>query len=121
MYIQKIEWIDKESKEAVLKVGHNKESLMCFSCPCIYNIGDLLIEPLECLDTEDIILCDEKEGSIERINETFRYIMKGKLMDMEKGIVDVCGFNIHIEEDRIPSDIKNGMYIQFFTSRIDIW
>ena len=121
MYIEKIEWLDKDSKEAILKVVSNMESLMCFSCPCSYNIGDVITEPLECLDTENIVLCDEKENSVEKIDKAFKYKLKGKLIDIENGIIEVCGFKVHIDEDKIPGDIKNGMYIQLYTSRIDIW
>ena len=39
---------------------------MCFSCP--YNIGDVLTEPLECLDTDYIVLCETKENSIEKVD-----------------------------------------------------
>ena len=49
MYIEEIEWLDKEGKEAILKVVNDTKSLMCFSCPCSYNIGDFLTYPLECL------------------------------------------------------------------------
>lgn len=40
---------------------------------------------------------------------------------MQKGIVEVKGFKLHIDEDKIPKDMSNGIYIQFEVSRIDIW
>lgn len=43
MYIKKIKWLDK-GKEAVIKVVNGKESLICFSCPYSYNVGDILNE-----------------------------------------------------------------------------
>ncbi len=121
MYIKEIEWIDKEGKEAILKVVNDTKSLMCFSYPCSYNIGDLLTEPLECLDTDDIVLCETKENSIEKMEGPFKYKLKGKLKDIQNGIIEVFGFDIHIDEEKIPSDITNGMYVQFVASRIDIW
>lgn len=121
MYIEKIEWLDKEGKEAILKVVNDMKSLICFSCPCSYNVGDVLTEPLECLDTDDIVLCDTKENSIEKMEGEFKYKLKGKLKDIQNGIIEVYGFDVHIDEERIPDDIINGMYIQFVTSRIDIW
>lgn len=30
-------------------------------------------------------------------------------------------FNLHIDEDKIPKDMSNGIYIQFEVSRTDIW
>lgn len=121
MYIEKIEWLDKDGKEAILKVVNDMESLMCFSCPCSYNIGDVLTEPLECLDTDDIEVCDSKENRIEKMEGTFKYKLKGKLKDVKNGIIEVCGFKVHIDEDKIPGDAKNGIHIQILTSRIDIW
>lgn len=121
MYVKNIEWLNRESKEAILNIINNRESLMCFSCPCFYNIGDMITSPLECLDADDIILCNEEESIIRRIDESFQYKIKGKLKDKANGIVDTFGFYLHIDEDKIPGDLKNGMYIQFITSRIDIW
>ena len=58
MHIEKIEWLNEEGKEAILKVVNDTKNLVCFSCPCFYNIGDVITEPLECLDTNDIVLCE---------------------------------------------------------------
>lgn len=51
----------------------------------------------------------------------FEYKLRGELIDRQKGIVEVKGFHLHIDEDKIPKDISNGMCIQFEVSRIDIW
>lgn len=121
MHIEKIEWLDKEGKEAILKIVSETECLDCFSCPCSYNIGDILTEPLECLDTDIIILCEREENSIEKMDGGFKYRLKGKLKDIQNGIVEVYGFYLHIDEEKIPGDMVNGMYIQFVVSRIDVW
>lgn len=121
MYVEKIEWLDKEGQEAILKVVDGMESLMCFSCPCSYKIGDVLSKPLECLDTDDIVLCDTNENSIQQIEGSFKCKLKGKLKDIQNGIVDVYGFHLHIDEEKIPGDMVNGMYVQFVSFRIDVW
>ena len=76
---------------------------------------------LECLDTDNIVLCETKDNIIEKMEGEFKYKLRGKLIDMQKGIVEVKGFNLHIDEDKIPKDMLNGMCIQFEVSRIDIW
>lgn len=121
MYIEKIEWLDKEGKEAILKVVDDMESLMCFSCPCSYDIGEILTDPLECLDTDDIVLCETQEYSIEKKEGAFKYKLKGKLKDIQNGIIEVYGFDLHIDEEKIPGDIVNGMFVQFVASRLDVW
>ena len=30
-------------------------------------------------------------------------------------------YHLHIDEDKIPKDMSNGIYIQFEVSRTDIW
>lgn len=121
MYVEEIKWLDKEGKEAILKVTNDTQSLMCFSCPCSYSAGDVLTEPLECLDTDAIVLCEIKENCIEKMEGELKYKLKGELKDRQNGIIDVYGFDIHIEEEKIPEDIINGMCVQFVASRIDVW
>ena len=91
------------------------------TCPCSYEIGDVLTEPLECLNTDNIILCETNDNIIEKREGEFKYKLRGKLIDMLNGIVEVKGFKLHIDEDKIPNDMSNGMCIQFEASRIDIW
>ena len=50
----------------------------------------------------------------------FKYKLRGELKDMQNGIVEVKGFNLHIDEDKIPQDMSNGMCIQFEVSSFDI-
>ena len=121
MYIEEIEWLNKEEKEAILKIRSNTRKLICFSYPCAYSIGDKLTEPLECLDTDNIALCEIKEDSIEKMEGTFKYKLKGKLNNAQNGIIEVCGFKLHIDEEKIPGDITDGMFVQFIVSRIDVW
>lgn len=121
MYVEEISWLDKDGEEAVLKVINETDCLVCFSCPCTYDVGDILTEPLECLDTDNIILCETRKNIIEKMEGEFKYKLGGELKDIGNGIVEVKGFNLHIDEDKIPKDMSNGMYIQFEVSRIDIW
>ncbi len=121
MYIEEVEWLDVSIKEAILKVANNSQSLICFSCPCSYSVGDVLMEPLECIDTDDVMICENMDNCIEKMKGIFQYKLKGKLIDVQQGIIDVCGFHMHIDKDRIPGDLSNEGYVQFITSRIDIW
>lgn len=75
----------------------------------------------ECLNTDNIILCETKDNIIEKMEGKFKYKLRGELIDRQKGIVEVKGFHLHIDEDKIPKDMSNGMCIQFEASRIDIW
>lgn len=120
MKIENIEWLDIDEKEAVITVSNNYNKLICFSCPCDYQIGDELTEQLECLDTKAVAVCD-KCDSITKLESVFGYKLQGRIIDAENGIVAVDGFVIHIDEKEIPGDVNAGMYIQFDTSRVDVW
>ena len=112
MRIEEINWLDIGREEAVLKVVSDTNCLICFSCPCTCDVGDVLTEPLECLDTDNIILCERTENIIEKMEGEFKYKLRGELKNMEKGIVEVNGFSLHIDEDKIPKDVSNGMCIR---------
>ena len=43
------------------------------------------------------------------------------MKNIEKGIISVYGFDIHIDQEKIPVDIENGMYVECIVPRIDIW
>lgn len=121
MYIKEIEWLDEENKEAVLNVVSGMHSIKCFSYPCKHKIGDILTEPLECLETKNVVLCRVPEEDIKKLEKPFKYRICGKLKCKEESILEVYGFKIHLDENMIPNDIKDGAYIQFISSRIDIW
>ena len=113
--------MDEENREAILQISDNTKSLQCFSFPCRYSVGDILVEPLESLDVENIAFHQTKENCIEETDGIFKYKMVGVMKNIEKGIVGVYGFDIHIEQEKIPGDIENGMYVEFIVPRIDIW
>jgi len=56
-----------------------------------------------------------------QFSQNISYKLKGQVKDKSKGLIDVYGFIIHINEQGIPNDIENGMFVEFITSRIDLW
>lgn len=121
MHRQEIKWMDKENREAILKISDNMEIPQCFSFPCRYSVGDILVEPLESLDVEDIVFHLKKENCIKEMDGIFKYKLVGVMKNIEKGIISVYGFDIHIDQEKIPVDIENGMYVECIVPRIDIW
>lgn len=121
MHIKSIEWLDSTNQEAILEISDDKDVIICFSHPCNYSIGQIITEPLECLDTIDIAISTRPIFKIERKGIEFNYLLIGKVIDIEKGIVMIGSFILHIDENIIPKDIKNNDYIEFSTSRIDVW
>ena len=62
-----------------------------------------------------------KSSNSLKTDSTISYKLKGQVKDKSKGLIDVYGFIIHINEQGIPNDIENGMFVEFITSRIDLW
>ena len=73
MYVKKIDSLDEVSKEAIVEVAEGIERLVCFSCPCLYKLNDMLREPLECLDTQDIVSCSTVGSDIKKLEKKFSY------------------------------------------------
>lgn len=121
MFIQKITWLDHSCLEAELVVSDGSYCLLCFSCPCEYAVGDELRGPLECLDAQDICVAEENVFNVVKGPFPYSYTLCGRICDISKGIVCVGKLKLHIEQNRIPKDIRSGQYVWFSTSRIDIY
>ena len=121
MRIKNINWMNKEAKEAIVNVCVRDKEIMCFSCPCNYNIGDKILLNLECLNINNIFLSEEDKYGIYKLDNYFKYRLCGRIMDKKEGIIEVYNFKLHIEQELIPGDIDNDMFIEFEVARIDIW
>ena len=67
---------------------------------------------------EQIIKATYKNGNVVKedityFNDALKCDKVGKALkkDIKNGIVEVKGFNLHIDEDKIPKDMSNGMCI----------
>ena len=59
MKAEKIEYMDMDAKEAIVFVRENNLELTCFSCPCLLEVGSIIEEPLECVDTKNVVVCED--------------------------------------------------------------
>ena len=119
MFVEKIVWMEESAKEAIVTVTNGNVKVICFSQPCTLNVGSKIEEPLECIDTLAVTVCESKPKITKR-DSFFEYEFQGKIVNREKGLVNVAGLIIHVNVDDIPNDVNNGMYIAFGTSRLDI-
>ena len=121
MFIKCINWLDESAKEAVLQVSNGEECIECFSCPCPYKIDETVTGNLECLDVFDFCSSDSDEESIAKCEGAFRYLIRGEIDNLQSGVVKAKDFYFHVNENRIPKDLQNGMKVEFITTRIDVW
>ena len=119
MYIEKIFWLDKNSKEAEIHVTDGADSIVCFSHPCEHAVGDVLKDPIEVLDIHDVKI-DEPKYMVNRIGSSYAYQIQGEV-DMEKSIIKISNIYIHIDICDLPGDVVSGNYISAIVDRFDIW
>ena len=119
MIVEKIEWMDESEKEAIVTVSCNGYKVICFSHPCLLKTGRKIEGPLECIDAKCVTSC-ECVAKVQKKDSFFEYELQGKIVDRENGVININGLVIHIDADEIPKDVKEGMYISFETSRIDL-
>lgn len=120
MYVSEVSWINKEINEAEVEVSDGVYSVLCFSHPFGYNIGDKIKENLHGFDVKDIMKVDTGVFYAEREDSTFVHIVAGKLCE-ECSVLSIGSIKINIEPDRVPKDLKDGDHIKVRISRIDIW
>lgn len=122
MVVKEIIFMDSQEDlaEAEVLVTDGKYDLFCFCHPCVYKVNDKIIEPLSCLDSDNIVISEEKECYVRRGGETFEHHICGCLSDKEKGIVSIGEILISIHANLTPKDIAQGSYIEFDVTRIDL-
>ena len=120
MRILDINWLDLLSKEAELKVSDGVYSVICFSCPCNYEVGDILNTELEMLNICNVVVIEEKGFEITKEKEYYAYRIKGKISDNRSMIV-IGGLRIHVESYTLPKDVLDGDFVEAKVNRFDVW
>lgn len=119
MRIEKIVWKNKASKEAEVYVTDGEFSILCFSQPCAYVVGDVLEEPIRILDIHDVKI-DEPKYTANQIGASYAYKIQGEV-DIEKSMIRISNIYIHVDTYKLPGDIVSGNYISAIVDRFDIW
>ena len=121
MYIKSVRWIDKEAKEAEVVISDNNYELLCFSHPFTKNVGEKLEEPISCLNVEDVFKAFKEEVYVVKYENYFSYSIRGLLYNKKDKIVLVGDIKLSLEDEYIPNDLREGEYIEFKVSRLDLY
>ena len=119
MYIKILKWLSVSSQEAELTVTDDNYSCLAFSQPCNYKQGDILHEPLHGFIVENLMLSNKQEFRIDNI-KNFQHKIIARIINFDEDLVEVGDIHIKLD-DNIPSWAKDGDYIEFNCSRLDIW
>ncbi len=123
MYIKEIEKYDENGPytDANIIVSDGEFDLLCYTCPCVYNVGDtdFTITAFEC---DNITISNKREYKIQKSKDSFyAYKLQGQLIniDDDEGVVQIGSIIINAV-NWIPRDIKVGEFIEFTVIRLDI-
>jgi hypothetical protein len=116
--IIKVEWIDKEEREADVTISDGTFSVVCYSCPFKLQEGEIFENRLYCLDVENILKTSEPEVIING-SDFYEYSVRGKLGDNR--VVSIGELQVDVSDADIPGDICSGDMIEFSINRLDIY
>lgn len=119
--VEEMKWMDRSIREAIVLVSDGRYSVVCFSHPCNYSVGEQVEDLLCCLNAQDVELADQDRYLASHDDWEFPHRICGRLSDSSRGIVCVGELQLQIDAGVIPGDIKSGQFIQFSTSRIDLY
>ena len=121
MEIVKIDWLSKEAKEAEVCISDGDFSLVCFSEPFNYSLGDRIPLPLYTLNATNIYKVAADEGFYaERIGLDFEYKIVGCVLNKEYNQIEIGEFIIELDVP-LPNDIHVGEGVSFICDRIDLY
>jgi hypothetical protein len=121
--VAKVDRYSPDSECAEITLRSNETEIVAFSWPCNYKVGDRIPNHLHTLDgtSQAAYFIDWPEGEkqalsieyIERIG-TYQYRGRGRVMDQENGLIQVCGFIIEL------CDVQFDEMVDFEISRLDL-
>ncbi|MBF0786848.1 MULTISPECIES: hypothetical protein [unclassified Streptococcus] len=117
--IKEIIWISKEIGEADVIVTDGNYEIMCFSHPFYQEKGEEINGILSVFEHSNLMRSQKTEYVVNHMGNG-KYFFVARLIDGIKGIVQIGKIQIH-DIEGIPEEIKRGEYIQFITSRVDLW
>jgi hypothetical protein len=121
MKVKSLNWISEDAEEAEVIVEDGCFECLVFSHPCNLSEGDTLNEPLHPLEIECVMKALSNQPKIEKLPKSyFAYKFVAKIINFNEAVVAIGGIIIDLGMD-IPSWAKNGDYIEFNCSRLDIW
>lgn len=121
MLVQDVFWISNLSKEAEVTVTDGFLKCTAFCYPCNFQVGDSINEPLHVFDIKDIVLSDQQDVGVWKVDESgFRQHVIGYVENAAEQLLTV-GEIIMVVDGYLPGWIKDGDLVDFECARIDLW
>ena len=120
MYIKSIDWVDFPAQEAKILITDGFYECIGYSYGYDFHLGEILKHPLYANSCSDVMISFNKEFFIEPASSSTNLHQKGvgELIDISKNLIQIG--NLLIQLDNIPSDLKEGDYLEFNCFRLDV-
>ena len=119
MKIINIEWLSIDETEAAVEVSDGMFFCISFSHPCNLREGNFLTDPLLGFNVSDLMKVEDASQSIERIGNSLKHKVIGKLTNLDPAIIEVGKIKIELDGN-LPGGLHTGELLQFVCGRLDI-
>ena len=66
MKVERIEWLNEANKEGDVVVSDGEYKVLCFADGLEYMVGDIVKEPLNCLDVSNVMRSEENKQILQQ-------------------------------------------------------
>ncbi|HDN26450.1 MAG TPA: hypothetical protein ENG03_05035 [Thioploca sp.] len=119
MKVFQIEWISKDSEEALVFIGDDEYECTAFCHPCCLQVGNHLKNPLLAYDTKMIVQETDKRLSIKRQSNSLAHELIAKVTDVNSSLIKIGSIFIELDIP-LPSDIRENEIVSLTCSRLDV-
>lgn len=120
IWIEKVNWLDKDNGEAYIYLTDGIYRVVCFSSSFYEDVELKFNGTIYSYEAENVYKKFDEKCEI-RNNDDGIYHLEGKMVDRENKIVRIGEFLISLSDSQIDKDILLNDYIEFETSRLDIY
>ncbi|GIL21539.1 MAG: hypothetical protein BroJett042_00520 [Bacteroidota bacterium] len=124
--IEKIDWIDKDGKEASIRFSFKDQIANAYSFPCNFLVGEIVEVYLVPLyeETSDESFWKENIDGIKKIDQAedheWRYYCYGEIKGVNPYLLNCGVFEFEMAYNKTVDSSIIGKYVYFVIARLDI-
>lgn len=120
IWIEKVNWLDKDNGEADIYLTDGIYNVVCFSSSFYGDEEQEFNGQIYSYEAENVYKKLDKKCEIRKKDDGI-YHLEGKMVDRENKIVRIGEFLISLSDSQIDKDILLNDYLEFEISRLDVY
>lgn len=120
IWIEKVNWLDKDNGEAYIYLTDGIYIVVCFSSSFYEDVELEFNGTIYSYEAENMYKKFDEKCEIRKKDDGI-YHLEGKMVDRENKIVRIGEFLISLSDSQIDKDILLNDYLEFETSRLDVY